>query len=288
METLMFRGLYTATSGLMANNRKQQILTNNLANANTPGFKQDQTVLRAFPNQLIKAMEAGNTLPNGTKIPSGHKTIGTLTTGVYAQESIPSFIQGTIKETGNSTDISLLSELLPTNLETQQKGTLTFAVGLDNGQIRYTQNGQFTVDPNGFLTTAEGYNVLNQNLQPIQVNSKEFTVQDNGQVVLKDGTANDRIWIGYTEEPAQFVKEGQGLLLWGGNPEGAPQFIEDVELLNNASTLLKQGFVEQSNVDLTVTMTEMMNTYRGFESNQKVIQAYDRSMEKAVNEIGRI
>ena len=284
----MFRGLYTATSGLMANNRKQQILTNNLANANTPGFKQDQTVLRAFPNQLIKAMEAGNTLPNGTKMPSGHNTIGTLTTGVYAQEGIPSFVQGAIKETGNSTDISLLSELLPTNLETQQKGTLTFAVGLDNGQIRYTQNGQFTVDPNGFLTTAEGYNVLNQNLQPIQVNSKEFTVQDNGQVVLKDGTANDRIWIGYTEEPAQFVKEGRGLLLWGGNPEGAPQFIEDVELLNNASTFLKQGFVEQSNVDLTVTMTEMMNTYRGFESNQKVIQAYDRSMEKAVNEIGRI
>ena len=284
----MFRGLYTATSGLMAHNRKQQILTNNLANANTPGFKQDQTVLRAFPNQLIKAMEAGNTSQNGTKIPSGHKTIGTLTTGVYAQEGIPSFTQGAIKETGNSTDISLLSDLLPTNPDTQKKGTLTFAVGLDNGQIRYTQNGQLSVNPNGFLTTTEGHNVLNQNLQPIQVNSKEFTVQENGQIVLQDGTANNRLWVGYTEEPEQFVKEGQGLLLWGGNPEAAPQFIEQVELLNNAGTFLKQGFVEQSNVDLTVTMTEMMNTYRGFESNQKVIQAYDRSMEKAVNEIGRI
>ena len=55
----MFRGLYTATSGMMANNRNQQILTNNLSNANTPGFKQDQTVLRAFPAQLIKAMGTG-------------------------------------------------------------------------------------------------------------------------------------------------------------------------------------------------------------------------------------
>lgn len=274
----MFRGLYTATSGMMAHNRKQQVLTNNLANANTVGFKQDQTVLRAFPDQLIKAMEKG-------MVPT---TIGTLNTGVYAQEGIPSFLQGPLKETRNATDISLLGESLPVNPETQKKGTVTFAVRLDNNEVRYTQNGQFTVNENGLLTTAEGYSVLNQNLQPIRVNSNEFTVQDNGQIVLQDGTANNRLWLGYTEEPEQFVKVGQGLLRWAGDPENSPQFIENVPFLNNVSTFVKQGFVEQSNVDLTQTMTEMISTYRGFESNQKVIQAYDRSMEKAVNEIGRI
>jgi flagellar basal-body rod protein FlgF len=275
----MFRGLYTATSGMMAHNRQQQILTNNLANANTPGFKQDQTVMRAFPAQLIKAMEKGNT---------GQPSIGTLNTGVYTQEGIPSFTQGALKQTGNTTDFSLLSESLPIDPATQQKGTLLFAVRQDNNEIRYTQNGQFTVDQGGFLTTAEGRNVLNQNLQPIKVDSKEFTVQDNGQVVLQDGTATNRLWLGYTAEPQQLVKEGQGLLRWGGNPQGTPQSVEQVGLLNNAGPLVKQGFVEQSNVDLTQTMTEMMNTYRGFEANQKVIQAYDRSMEKTVNEIGRI
>jgi len=279
----MFRGLYTATSGMMANNRKQQILTNNLANASTVGFKQDQTVLRSFPAQLIKAMESGN----GVKA-SGQKIIGTLNTGVYAQEGIPSFIQGALKETGKSTDISLQDDMLPVNPETQQTGSLLFAVGLENNEVRYSRNGQFRVDPDGYLKTSEGYNVLNQDLQPIQVNSTEFTVQDNGQIILRNGNATNRLWVGYTENPQQLVKEGQGLMRWAGDPADTPQSIDNIGFLNNAGAFVKQGHVEQSNVDLTQTMTEMLTTYRNFESNQKVIQAYDRSMEKAVNEIGRV
>ncbi|WP_404330219.1 flagellar hook-basal body protein [Mesobacillus maritimus] len=277
----MFRGLYTATSGMMAHNRKQQVLTNNLANANTPGFKQDQTALRAFPAQLIRAIQTGSSDHNGPKSPY----IGTLHTGVYTQEGIPAFMSGPLKETGNSTDLALLDEALPMNPE---KGTLVFAVNASDNQIRYTKNGQFTVNQDGILTTSEGNPVLNQNLQPIQVNTKEFKVVDDGQILLPDGTRNGRIWIGYTEETRQFVKEGHGLLRWEGNPEAGPQAVDEIEGLNNIRTLVKQGFIEQSNVDVTQTMSEMITTYRGFESNQKVIQAYDRSMEKTVNDIGRI
>lgn len=285
----MFRGLYTATSGMMAHNRKQQILTNNLANANTPGFKQDQTVLRAFPAQFIQAVQMSSSVNNGVRIPTGQKFIGTLNTGVYAQEGIPSFLQGPLKETGNTTDFALLDELLPINPETQEKGTIVFAVALDNNQIRYTKNGQFTINQSGFLTTSEGYRVLNQNLEPIQVNSKDFKVLGNGQIALANGLGtNDRLWIGYTEESQQLIKEGNGLLQWRGNPGAGPQFVDNVDLLNNTGSFIKQGFIEQSNVDVTQTMTEMITSYRGFESNQKVIQAYDRSMEKTVNEIGRI
>ncbi|ANU09180.1 flagellar basal body rod protein [Planococcus antarcticus DSM 14505] len=278
----MFRGLYTATSGMMANNRQQQILTNNLSNANTPGFKEDQTVLRAFPDQLIKAMD---TSKKGTIVP---RNIGTLTTGVYTQEGIPSFLQGPLKETGNLTDMVLMDELLPTNPETQQKGSMVFAVAAENEEVRYTKNGSFAVDAEGFLTSSDGFLVLGENQEPIQVGSTDFTVQDNGQIILADGTQGDRLWIGHTENPDQFVKEGQNLLRWAGDPETPPQFIENVDLLNATDSFVKQGFIEQSNVDLTRTMTDMMTTYRGFESNQKVIQAYDRSMEKAVNEIGRV
>lgn len=278
----MFRGLYTATSGMMANNRKQQVLTNNLANANTPGFKQDQAVMRAFPEQLLSAMG------KGTAMQSGSQKIGTLNTGVYTQEGIPSFAQGALKETGNNTDISLMSELLPANPDTDQKGTIMYAVRTENGDVRYTQNGQFSVDQNGLLRTSDGHTVLNQDLSPINVISKEFNVQNDGQITLENGTSPGSLWIGYTENPEQLVKEGQGLLRWEGTDEDAPQSVDDVPLLNNSDSFVQQGYLEQSNVDLTTTMTEMMNTYRGFESNQKVIQAYDRSMEKAVNEIGRI
>lgn len=278
----MFRGLYTATSGMMANNRQQQILTNNLSNANTPGFKEDQTVFRAFPEQLIQAIENGK---KGSIVP---QNIGSLTTGVYTQEGIPSFLQGPLKETGNNTDVALLDELLPTNPETQQKGSMVFAVAAEDGEVRYTKNGSFAVDTQGFLTTSDGFAVLGENLQPIQVGSSDFTVQDNGEILLANGTQENRLWVGYSENPQQFVKEGQNLLRWTGNPEAAPQFIDNVDLLDGTPRFLKQGFIEQSNVDLTKTMTDMMTTYRGFESNQKVIQAYDRSMEKAVNEIGRV
>lgn len=284
----MFRGLYTATSGMLAHNRQQQILTNNLANANTPGFKQDQTVLRAFPEQLIQAMEAGKVSANGVKSPSVLTPIGQMNTGVYAQEGIPSFVQGALKDTGNNTDFSLMDEGLPVNPETQQKGSLVFAVQGNNGQVRYTKNGQFSVGTDGFLKTANGNNVLGQNLQPIPVGSTDFTVADNGQITLANGDVTNSLWIGYTENPQQFVKEGHDLFRWEGAPNAAPQNVETVALLNNSGLFVKQGFIEQSNVDLTQTMTEMMATYRGFETNQKVLQAYDRSMEKAVNEIGRV
>lgn len=284
----MFRGLYSATSGMMAHNRAQQVLTNNISNANTPGFKQDQTVQRAFPAQLIKAMGTSGISPDGSKTATHQQHIGSLNLGVYTQEGVPSFIQGALKETGNKTDISLMSELLPIDPTNQQKGTLTFAVATDNNQIRYTQNGQFAVNENGFLTTTEGLNVLDLALQPIQVGSEDFTVEDNGQVVLNDGTGLNQLWLGYTANPEQFVKEGEGLLRWAGDADGAPTLVADVELLNNTDMFVKQGFIEQSNVDLTQTMTDMMTAYRGFESNQKIIQAYDRSMEKAVNEIGRV
>ncbi|AQQ54137.1 flagellar hook-basal body protein [Planococcus lenghuensis] len=274
----MFRGLYIATSGLMAHNRKQQVLTNNLANANTPGFKQDETVLRAFPAQLIQAMQAG-------KHPA---TIGKLHTGVYAQEGIPSFVQGALKETGNPTDISLLSGALPVDPETQQQGTLLFAVNAGDGQIRYTQNGQFAVDQDGFLTTADGLNVLDANFQTIRTDSENFTVQGNGEIIREDGTNANQLWVGYTNDPEQLVKEGHNLLRWEGDFENAPLGIEAAGLPNMPGDFVKQGMVEQSNVDLTRTMTDMMSTYRSFESSQKVIQAYDRSMEKAVNEIGRV
>lgn len=296
----MFRGLYTATSGMMAHNRMQQILTNNLANVNTPGFKQDKTAMRAFPAQLIQAM--GTTSPSvavGTGgqplgLMNPQSTIGTLHTGVYLQEGIPAFTQGLLKETGISTDISLVDELLSPNPASQQKGTLVFAVEAENNTIRYTRNGSFTVNQAGYLTTGEGYSVLDQNFQPIQVNSREFTVNGNGQLLFTniDGNeATSQLWIGYTENPVQFVKEGHNLLRWEESQQGTLQFIGDVAFLTEGGgtvAIVKQGFIEQSNVDITETMTQMLSTFRSFESNQKIIQAYDRSMEKTVNELGRV
>ncbi|MGM0898376.1 MAG: flagellar hook-basal body protein [Bacillota bacterium] len=267
----MFRGLYTATSGMMSQNRNQQILTNNLSNSNTPGFKNDESAIRSFPQQLIKAQNANQPAP-----------IGRLSTGVYVQEAIPSFLQGPLRETGHATDFALVDDNLPADAETGERNNLLFAVETEGGDVRYTRNGQFTVDAEGFLATSFGQRVLGDNLQPVQVGDTGFSVQSNGAITRTDGSDAGSLWIGATDDAAQLTKQGHNLLAWAGDDADAPALAED------AQRFVKQGFIEQSNVDLTRTMTEMMTAYRGFESNQKVIQAYDRSMEKAVNEIGRV
>ena len=277
----MFRGLHTATSGMMAYNRQQQVLTNNLSNAVTPGYKSDTTAFRSFPQQLIEKLGNGNL--NG----STGSLAGTMSIGTYAQEAIPNFSQGILKQTNNSTDLALQSSFLPLDPSTGQKGSLLLSVQTATGDIRYTQNGQLIVNQEGILVTAKDEPVLDTNQQPIQLNSMNFQVDSRGQITV-DGEPGPTLYIGYTADPKGLVKEGSGLLRFEGDEVNTPQLATNSPLINASDTLIMQGFLEQSNVDLSKVMTDMLRTYRGFESNQKVLQAYDQSMQKAVTEIGRV
>ncbi|UOE93894.1 MULTISPECIES: flagellar hook-basal body protein [Bacillaceae] len=271
----MLRGIYSSAAAMVSQQQRQEMLTNNLANANTPGFKADQASLRAFPNMLIKAMNTSNMLPN-----SHH--VGELSTGVYLQETMPNFRQGDIHETGNTTDLALLQGVMPFN-EQGRQGALFFEVQNENGDVRYTRNGSLAVDAGGFLVTTEGHYVRDTAGNRMLVGSEDFTVDRNGQVVTQAGNVVGQIQVTFAEDPMLLVKEGNGLLRFDG--EGAlPTAIGNGQVTYQ----LQQGFIERSNVDTAQTMTEMMNTFRTFEANQKVLQAYDRSLEKAVNEIGRI
>ena len=106
----MLRGFYTAASGMLTQQRKTEMLANNMANVNTPGFKSDQSAIRAFPEMLLQRMEPGR----GVSAPVS-RTIGSLNTGVYMQEAILEFRQGDLKETELNTDIALLDVNLPIN-----------------------------------------------------------------------------------------------------------------------------------------------------------------------------
>jgi flagellar basal-body rod protein FlgF len=277
----LLRGFYTAASGMMAQQRRIEMLTNNIANANTPGYKSDQAALRAFPELLLSRLDKA-TVP--TKTPRSfplQPTIGSINTGVYMQELIPNFRQGDIKETGQPTDIALINGTLPVDAETGKEGTLFFVVQNENGDIRYTRNGNFTLNPQGFLTTNDGWYVLDENGRRIQLPSTNFTVNADGTIVANNNRIA-RINIAFAANPNTLAKEGNGLFRSEngvlpsalGNP--------------NVTYTLKQGFLERANVDLNRAMTEMLSAYRAFEANQKIVQAYDRSMDKAVNEIGRL
>lgn len=271
----MLRGLYSAASGMLTQQRRTEILSNNMANSNTPGFKADQSSLRSFPEMLINSLESGKTpLGNGKDITKSTQ-IGSLNTGVYIQESMALFKQGDIRETGRATDIALVDGNIPAN------GALLFTVENSNGEIRYTRNGNFTQDAAGFLTTNEGYYVLDSAGNRIQLQNADFTVTSNGTII--DGDQDiAQLNIALAENANELMKEGNGLFRIEG--DGLPSALNNPEI----SYSLSQGFVERSNVDVSQTMTDLMMAYRAFEANQKILQAYDRSLEKAVNEIGRL
>ncbi|WP_158736964.1 flagellar hook-basal body protein [Alteribacillus sp. YIM 98480] len=276
----MLRGFYGAASGMITQQRRTEMLNDNMSNINTPGYKEDKGSTRTFPEMLIQAQN------NNTPFGRTSTPIGELATGVYLQDRTPNFEQGDMLETGNNTDVGLLQGVLPEN-EDGEQGSLFFTVLNEDGEERYTRNGNWTVDGEGFLITSQGYYVLDEDGEPLEVDNENFMIDENGLVTNEEGEEAGQIDIAYAENANNLVKEGNGLLRLDGEAdeeEELPSAIGNDEI----AFQLNQGFLERSNVDPGETMTEMMNTYRMFESNQRILQAYDQSMERAVNDIGRL
>ncbi|MFI8687669.1 flagellar hook-basal body protein [Rossellomorea sp. NPDC077527] len=278
----MFRGFYTVASGMLSQQRKTEMLTNNMSNANTPGYKADQASMRAFPEMLMDRMDSTSIPTEKTLSLPFNQRIGKLNTGVYMQETIPSFVQGDLQETGRGLDVALLDASMPIDEETGIRGSVFLTVEGADGSPRYTRNGNLTVNGNGFLTTNSGRYILDENGDRIQLDSDQFTVGEKGQILV-GGNPVATLGVGYSDNPNQLIKQGDGLFARVDKAALPDAYEED-----NVSFSTKQGFLERSNVDASRTMTDMMSAYRAFEANQKVLQAYDRSMEKAANEIGRV
>lgn len=266
----MLRGFYTAASGMIAQQRHQESLSNNIANANTPGYKADQSTMRSFPEMLMQ-QTGSKRVPtkHGLNIPN-QNMVGPLNTGVYVQEMVPNFGQGDLRETGASTDLALVNGRFP-----DASGSVFFTVQNSEGDVRLTRNGHFTTDGEGYLVTNEGYYVLDDNENPIQTYGEEFSVSQDGLIQLDNQTIP--LGIAYVADTNELAKEDNGLL--NGERAAMPA---------DASYHIQQHALEQSNVDSLQMMTQMNESYRMFETNQRVLKAYDESMGKAVSEIGRI
>ncbi|WP_100400371.1 flagellar hook-basal body protein [Bacillus sp. FJAT-44742] len=274
----MLRGFYGAAAGMITQQRRTEMLTENMANINTPGYKGDHASIRSFPEMMIYAQNTASMPPNQAA------PIGALATGVYMQERTPNFAQGDLRETGNSTDIALLQGNIPVNEETGRAGALFFNVTNENGEQRYTRNGSWTVDGDGALVTAEGHYILGTDGNTINVGNEHFIVGENGVIETEEGINAGQIGVAFAGNPESLVRDGGGLYRLGEGEDELPNALE-VEEVNFQ---LNQGFLEGANVDAAQTMTEMNSAFRTFEANQKVLQAYDQSMDKAVNEVGRL
>lgn len=267
----MLRGLYTAAAGMYAQMQRQQTISNNLANVMTPGYKQDINAIRSFPNVLLQEQGGSNT-PN----------LGGLSTGVYAQENLPDFSLGTPEVTNQPTDIAFVNQNLPVNPKTNQAGALFFTVQQPDGTIRYTRNGSFSIDGLNRLVTSSGNLVVDTNGQPITITDKQFKLESDGSII-QNGVKTSQLGIAYAANPYQVQKDGEGLYKVSGN---GTTTLPMAQSATGVSYELKQGSLEQSNVNLDSSMTDLMMAYRSFEANQKVLKTYDSTLDLAVNKVG--
>ena len=277
----MFRGFYTVASGMIAQQRRTELLSNNLANANTPGFKAEQSTIRSFPDMLLSSIGGTNASgdeKSGTQLDD---QLGVLNTGVYMQETIPNYVQGQIYSTDLTTDMAIIDGNLPRN-ENGVTGSLFFRLQYPTGGEAYTRNGNFTLDGQGYLVNSQGLYVLADTGERIQLQNDNFQLTQDGYIVANNQQVA-RLGVAYAENPKLLQKQDNGILRL--QEDGTLPNAFDVEGVNFS---LRQNYLEGSTVDASRTMTELMTAYRAFEANQKILQAYDRSMDKAVNEIGKI
>ncbi|NMM61434.1 flagellar basal body rod protein FlgG [Clostridium sp. P21] len=258
----MIRSLYTAISGMITQEAKQDVITNNLANATTVGFKGDNLAVKKFDDVMIQ---------NYDKIVGGknvRNVIGSISLGSKIDAVNTDFTQGSIQSTDKSTDFAI-----------EGKGFFTVQRnnGVDNGQY-YTRDGHFHVNISGVLVNDSGDTVLARNLQnnslgPVNVGNGELSCDINGNLSIN----NVKMYKLYTVDFNDYngLKKAGDNLYQGTNP-------------TENTAIVRQKALEKSNINVINEMVSMMTTMRTFETNQKIVQSIDETLSKAANEIGSV
>lgn len=255
----MIRGLYTAVSGMIAQENKQNVITNNLANSNTTGYKSSDLVVKNFKEVLLY---------NNDKIVNGknvRQDLGTLSLGVSLDDSFTNQTQGLLEDTGKETDFGLA-------------GSGFFTVERTDGvssKNYYTRDGHFHINGQGLLVNDAGDYVLGNNGQRINVGNGKLKSDIYGNITITDQNKNtSKISLDVVDFNDYKKLERVGDNLYSGKD---PQ---------NSSSKITQGSLEKSNVNVTNEMINMMTVMRSFESDQKLVQTIDETLGKAVNTVG--
>lgn len=256
----MLRGIYSSVSSMISLQEKQSIITNNLANINTNGYKEETLVSKSFDEVMLY---------NNDNYVNGMPTqqmLGGLSFGVRIDDTVTNHKQGVHISTENKTDIAL-------------DGKGFFQVQDFSGKQFFTRDGSFKINSQGYLVTNAGHNVmgvnkLNGNLEAINVGNEKFVVTPNNNVIV-NGIEKYSFSVVDFNDYNNLKKVGDNLYS-GENPIEANNFY------------VKQGYVEGSNVDYISATANLMETVKEFEANQKVIQSIDSTLYKIANEIGAV
>jgi flagellar basal-body rod protein FlgG len=257
------KDLWVPLSAAIARQRQVETIANNVANANTPGFKKDQLTFKEYVVNLDKG---GNDidLPNKTWKPEDfYRTSNNEDSFVKIDGSFTNFEQGDLIPTKNNLDIAL-------------RGNGFIEILTPQG-LRYTRKGALSISNEGRLITDQGYPVvksridLGQKPEFIQLPERKVSINQEGQIFTDQGIV-DRLSIVEFLDPQALKKEGNSMFI---NPD-----IKNVKA-DSPKTIVLQGFLEQSNVNAIQEMAELIKASRNFDSVQNVIKTYDSMANKA-------
>jgi flagellar basal-body rod protein FlgG len=256
----MIRSLFIAKTGLEAQQTNLDVITNNLANVSTNGFKKSRAVFEDLLYQNIR--QPGAQSSQQTQLPSGLQ-IGTGVRNV-ATERI--FTQGNPTATGNSKDVMI-------------NGNGFFQVLMPDGSTAYTRDGSFQLDNNGQIVTSSGYPV--QPSITIPANATDITIARDGTVsVTIPGAAAPTqvgsLMVSTFVNSAGLESKGENLYVETGSSGTANASTPGT----NGAGALMQGYVETSNVNVVEEMVNMIQTQRAYEINSKAITTSDQMLQK--------
>jgi flagellar basal-body rod protein FlgG len=256
----MIRSLWISKTGLDAQQTQMDVISNNLANVSTSGFKRSRAVFEDLLYQTMR--QPGAQTSQQTQLPSGMQ----VGTGVRPVATEKIFTQGNLQQTNNNKDVAI-------------SGSGFFQVMMPDGSAAYTRDGSFQVDNQGQLVTASGFVV--QPAITIPADAQSFTVGRDGTVsVTQTGNAQP-VQVGTLQlttfiNPAGLESKGENLYV-ETSASGTPNV--NTPGVNGAG-VLTQGYVETSNVSVVEELVSMIQTQRAYEINSKAITTSDQMLQR--------
>lgn len=287
----MLKGLYTAYTGMLNEQHRMDVLTNNLANSTTNGFKKEGTTSQAFDTVLaykIKDLSEPGNLPrplarsravdeNELNNPDNEDYLERrvrrtgLNLGVKIGENYVDYSEGPIKETGNQFDLAISDRGFFAVEYTNKAGETS---------TKYTRDGNFTMNLQGYLVTQDGDFVLDEDGRRIRMETELPVSIDHNGNITQQGDFVATIGLTDFEDYNYLERFGENYF----QPiEGAVE--ADREELESQ---IYAGYLEMANISVVTEMVNMIALQRQYESNQKVITTYDDTLEQAVSQIGKL
>jgi flagellar basal body rod protein FlgG len=253
----MLYGLYLSATGVMTNAYRQDVIANNLANSETIGFKRDLALFQERQTALQERQQAGDW---------SDAMMENLGGGILASATEVDRHQGELDHTGNAFDMAL-------------QGDGMFAVS--NGtQTQFTRDGRMMLNTNGELVMANApsQHVLDNIGRPIKVElGRSNSVAQDGQI-SQNGLPVARVGVYDVPDRSKLLQQGNSLLSY---PDPQTMRVDP-------NTLVRSEYVENSNVDPTTELAELMDTQRQLESNANMIRYQDTMLQRLVNDVGKI